>query len=75
MRSGAFWAGMLTGAVIGAAIALIYAPQSGAETRENMSQGVRKFRDAAAERGRRMFRRGREQTEETTSEESSSEQA
>ena len=59
MKSGAFWAGILTGAVIGAAVALIYAPRPGEETRETVSQGVRSFADAAKQRGRAMLRRGK----------------
>ncbi len=56
MKNGAFWAGLLTGAVIGAAVALIYAPKPGHETRGDVAEGVRKFKQAAAERGRHMLR-------------------
>ncbi len=64
MRSGAFWAGLLTGAAIGAGIALIYAPRPGEETRENVSQGVRNITDAAKKRGRAMLQRGRGKMDE-----------
>ncbi len=66
MKSGAFWAGLLTGAVIGAAVALIYAPKPGHEVRGDVSEGVRKFKQAAAERGRGMLRRGRGKMENST---------
>jgi len=66
MRNGAFWAGMLTGAVIGAAIALIYAPKSGAETRDDVVQGVRKMKEAATERSRHLFRRRRAEGEDVS---------
>ncbi len=64
MRSGAFWAGLITGAVVGAAIALVYAPRPGDETRQSMSQGVRNFADVAKKRGLAMFQRGRGKGEE-----------
>ncbi len=64
MKSGAFWAGMLTGAVVGAAIALIYAPKAGEETRGDVAEGVRKFRDAAMQKGRGLIRRGRGKAEQ-----------
>jgi gas vesicle protein len=64
MRSGAFWTGLLIGAAIGAAVGMIYAPKAGEETRENVTEGVRKFRDMASERGRRLLRRGRHEGEE-----------
>jgi len=58
MRSGAFWTGLLIGAAIGAAVGMIYAPKAGEETREEVTEGVRKFKDMASERGRRLLRRG-----------------
>ena len=36
--AGSFIAGLLTGAVIGGAVALLYAPKSGKETREQIKQ-------------------------------------
>lgn len=64
MRSGAFWAGMITGAVVGAAVALIYAPKAGDETRQTVTEGVRKITDAASKRGHAMLHRGRGKMEE-----------
>jgi gas vesicle protein len=56
---GVFWIGMIIGVAVGAAVATMYAPMRGEETRGQMAEGVRKFREAAAERGRKMLHRGR----------------
>ncbi len=56
---GVFWIGMVIGAAVGAAIATMYAPKPGEETRGQVAEGVRKFKDVAAERGRKMLRRHR----------------
>jgi gas vesicle protein len=53
----------LIGAVTGAAVALLYAPATGAETREFLGEKAREGRDRAikaAERGRQIVREGRE---------------
>lgn len=53
----------LLGAVSGAAVALLYAPASGKETREYLGDKAREGRDraaAAAERGRDIVNQGRE---------------
>ena len=54
------------GASIGAAIALLYAPASGNETRERIAQKARKHSDklqehgeAAVEKGRELYERGK----------------
>jgi gas vesicle protein len=57
MKSGDFAAGVLIGAALGAAFALIYAPASGEETREQVVEKARKFKDAATERGRAALHR------------------
>jgi gas vesicle protein len=49
-----------TGAALGAAIALLYAPQSGEETRKLIGQKAREGRDALGERGEELMGRGRE---------------
>jgi gas vesicle protein len=51
------------GAVSGAAVALLYAPASGRETREYLGDRAREGRDratAAAEKGREIIQQGRE---------------
>lgn len=53
----------LLGAVSGAAVALLYAPATGRETREYLGQKAREGRDKAAdaaERGRQAVKEGRE---------------
>ena len=53
----------LVGAVAGAAVALLYAPATGRETREFLSEKAREGRDRAAEaaaKGREAIGRGRE---------------
>ena len=53
----------LLGAVSGAAIALLYAPASGRQTREFLGEKAREGRDRAAEmaeKGREMVNQGRE---------------
>jgi len=50
----------IAGAAIGASVALLYAPQSGADTRRYLGDKAREGRDALAESGRDMMDRGRE---------------
>ena len=53
----------LVGAVAGAAVALLYAPATGPETREFLSEKAREARDKAAEaaaKGRQVVKEGRE---------------
>lgn len=53
----------ILGAVSGAAVALLYAPTSGRETREYLGEKAREGRDKAAdatERGRQALSQGRE---------------
>jgi len=61
----------LTGAVIGAAVAILYAPKSGRETRQYISDTTQKGRDAVMESSqnvmdasRDMFDRGRKLVED-----------
>jgi len=61
----------LTGAVIGATVALLYAPKSGKETRQFLADTTQKGKDAVAEggqnivdAGRDMFERGRKLVED-----------
>jgi gas vesicle protein len=53
----------LLGAVTGAAVALLYAPATGRETREYLGEKARQGRDRASDaavRGREMVKQGRE---------------
>ena len=57
----------LTGAFIGAAVAILYAPKSGKETRQYLADKVQQSKDAVAESGNQiveaskdMFERGRQ---------------
>jgi gas vesicle protein len=50
----------LAGAAIGAAIALLYAPASGEETRAKLLDKANEGRDLLGERGRELMDRGRE---------------
>jgi hypothetical protein len=61
--SGSVLLAFLIGAVTGAALALLYAPATGAETREFLGEKAREGRDRAvkaAERGRQAVQEGRE---------------
>lgn len=50
----------LTGAAIGAAIALLYAPQSGKDTRRYLRKKTEAGREAIADAGKEVLERGRE---------------
>lgn len=57
-----FW--FLIGAVVGAGVALLYAPQSGRETRRYIARKTGEAREALAETGEQILERGRELGEE-----------
>lgn len=68
---GGLLAGITIGAVVGAGIALLFAPQSGEDTRRDLSRKARSMRDEAADRledvsarTRREFNRRRRQLRE-----------
>ena len=50
--SGTFLLGALAGALVGAGVALLMAPKSGAQVRQDLSSGYNSMRDAAARRYR-----------------------
>ncbi len=50
----------LAGAAIGAAIALLYAPASGEETRAKLLEKANEGKDVLGDRGRELMDRGRE---------------
>jgi gas vesicle protein len=56
--SKAVW--FLTGAAIGAAVALLYAPTSGAVTRRRIVRRAEESADVLSEKGQEMVERGRE---------------
>ena len=61
--SGSVLLAFVLGAISGAAVALLYAPASGRETREYLGEKAREGRDratAAAEKGREIVSQGRE---------------
>ena len=61
--AGSILLAFILGAVSGAAVALLYAPASGRETREYLGEKAREGRDRAAEaseRGREMLNQGRD---------------
>lgn len=49
-NGGSMMVGMLVGAVVGAGLALIFAPKSGSETRRDIGDAARKLRDSSRER-------------------------
>ena len=50
----------LAGAAVGAAIALLYAPASGSETRRLLAEKTDQGRQALADQGRELYERGKE---------------
>ena len=50
----------VAGAAVGAAIALLYAPQSGEKTRRMIGKRTRERRDAIVEGGRELLDKGRD---------------
>ena len=61
--SGSVMLAFILGAISGAAVALLYAPATGRETREYLGEKAREGRDranAAAEKGRQAVSEGRE---------------
>ena len=57
MGSAMFLLGAVTGAVVGAGVALLVAPKTGAETRQDVGASLASFRDAAVRRYREMAER------------------
>ncbi len=57
-NSGFIW--FIAGAAVGAAIALLYAPASGTDTRKYIGQKTRESSQALAETSKDMYERGRE---------------
>jgi gas vesicle protein len=57
-NNGFMW--FVAGAAIGASVALLYAPQSGRETRRIIKKKTREGREAITESGRDLMDKGRE---------------
>jgi gas vesicle protein len=69
--SGIILAWFLVGAAVGASVALLYAPQSGRDTRKLIAKKTQKSKEALADsskdvldRGRELYERGREFADE-----------
>lgn len=58
--SGISVAWFLVGAAVGAAVALLYAPQSGKETRKLLAKKTEQGREALADSGKEVLDRGKE---------------
>lgn len=67
-----FLLGALAGALVGAGVALLMAPKSGAETRQNLSSGYNNMRDAATRRYRELADRASATVESYTGRSASS---
>ena len=55
--SGMFLLGAVAGAMVGAGVALLMAPKSGAEVRQDLSEGYNSMRDSASKRYRDLAER------------------
>ena len=54
------WAWFLAGAILGASVALLYAPKSGKETRKFIVDKTDEASDAITEQGRDLMEKGKE---------------
>lgn len=61
MRTGDFLAGLLVGALVGASLGLLFAPDAGEETRVRLKESARK----AAEKTRGLLHREEEEEQES----------
>jgi len=60
MENGGKVVWFLAGAAVGATIALLYAPQSGEETRRTIGKHARRSREALSESGHDLIEKGKE---------------
>lgn len=65
--NGTFLLGALAGALVGAGIALLMAPKTGAQMREELSTGYNSARDAAARRYRDLADKAGQKIEQASS--------
>ena len=49
-RKSGFFAGLVWGSLVGAAVALLYAPKAGKELREDLTERAHEYKDLAGER-------------------------
>ena len=70
--SSTFLFGALAGALVGAGLALLMAPKSGAQVRQDLSSGYNSMRDAAARRYRDLADRASAKVDEYSGRASSS---
>jgi len=56
---GSFWTGLVVGVVVGVAAGIAYGSKPGEDVRGKLVEGVREFKDAAADKGRGLLHRGR----------------
>jgi gas vesicle protein len=58
----ALW--FVAGVAVGATVALLYAPQSGEDTRKKLRRKAERGRDYLEDRGKEFYRKGRELADE-----------
>ena len=63
--NGMFLLGALAGALVGAGVALLMAPKSGAEVRRDLNSGYNTMRDAASRRYRDLAEKANAKIEQT----------
>jgi gas vesicle protein len=65
-RTSDFVAGFILGGLLGTALALLFAPRTGEETRTRLLDSASDFRDRASEQADEVFRRARGTVEDMT---------
>jgi len=64
MKGTDFFVGVLVGSIVGAAVGLLLAPQSGEETREAIGESARDIRDKVKDGSRQMMESSRDLIEQ-----------
>jgi gas vesicle protein len=60
LKSGEFLGGILLGALIGAALGLLFAPEAGDELRQQIKDRAGDYKDKAVEKGSQLLEKGKE---------------
>lgn len=60
MKSGEFVGGLLLGALVGAAVGLLFAPESGEEMRGHIKERAGDYKERAARAGSEWFEKGKQ---------------